>query len=162
MAKTIAGIMLFVIAFGSCKVRNITYTYAAVIDGKQQRYSFRIPKEYEISPFFSDQSTNSKLFLFPDSSYLYISQGKLADSPNYALVEDAINSGNFLIRDDTVFIFQSYTNNRAWKEIRIRDDIWFGYCNIPANSIVKFDKAIYRALPKMKKKAGKKPGQDRD
>ena len=56
------------------------------------------------------------------------------------------------MRDDSIFIFQSFKNNRAWKEIRIRDDIWFGYINVPANNVVKFDKGIYRALPKMKKK----------
>lgn len=152
MAKRIISFILIIVAFGSCKIRNITYTYLAIIDDKKQRFRIRIPNEYEISPFFSDQSANSKLFLFPDSSYVYISQGKLSDSPNYANVEDAINKGNYLMRDDSVLIFQSFKNNRAWKEIRIRDDIWIGYINVTANNVVKFDKGIYRALLKIKKK----------
>ena len=152
MVKSIVGFILLIIAFGSCKVRNTTYTYMALIDDKQQRFIFRIPNEYDLSPLISDQSANSRAFLFPDSSLLYISQGKLTDSPNYVDVEVALSKGNFLMRDDSIFIFQSFSNNKAWKEIIIRDDIWFGYINVPANNVVKFDKGIYRALPKMKKK----------
>jgi len=126
------------------------------MNGKIKIIKFTIPSHYEYSPFLSDQNSNSKIFIYPDSSLFYISQGPVRFSPNYGNIEAAINYDEYLMREDSIFFFQSIENGLAWKEIRIQNELWFGYANVRADMIKRFDKGINNAMPNLKRKKAKK------